>query len=239
MLMPHEMVGPSATASSNGSLVGQHSLHSPYSGDHMHHASQFYHHSASTGFNGFHNSYHSYSTLNNGTMLHNGHTTFSNLIHQQAPMNNNHHHHHHSAMTLPSTVTPLIHQQIFYGSDKSHHQQSTDQSSLNQTTAISDLKEEETPATDETSGEVALPVEDATPEEPEPEIDIVISNVVCAFSVRCQLALKEIALNGANVEFKRENGMVTMKLRKPYTTASIWSSGKITCTGATSEDQVK
>lgn len=31
--------------------------------------------------------------------------------------------------------------------------------------------------------------------------------------------------------------MVTMKLRKPYTTASIWSSGKITCTGATSEDQ--
>lgn len=33
--------------------------------------------------------------------------------------------------------------------------------------------------------------------------------------------------------------MVTMKLRKPYTTASIWSSGKITCTGATSEDQSK
>ena len=26
--------------------------------------------------------------------------------------------------------------------------------------------------------------------------------------------------------------MVTMKLRHPYTTASIWSSGKITCTGA-------
>lgn len=33
--------------------------------------------------------------------------------------------------------------------------------------------------------------------------------------------------------------MVTMKLRKPYTTASIWSSGKITCTGATSEDNAK
>ena len=26
--------------------------------------------------------------------------------------------------------------------------------------------------------------------------------------------------------------MVTMKLRHPYTTASIWSSGKVTCTGA-------
>lgn len=75
-------------------------------------------------------------------------------------------------------------------------------------------------------------------EEPEPEVDIVISNVVCAFSVRCQLSLKEIALNGCNVEFKRENGMVTMKLRSPMTTASIWSSGKVTCTGATSEEMV-
>lgn len=71
-----------------------------------------------------------------------------------------------------------------------------------------------------------------------PEIDIVINNVVCSFSVRCHLNLRDIALNGHNVEFRRENGMVTMKLRKPYTTASMWSSGKITCTGATSEDQV-
>ncbi|XP_075212090.1 TATA box-binding protein-like 1 [Lycorma delicatula] len=71
----------------------------------------------------------------------------------------------------------------------------------------------------------------------EPEIDIVINNVVCSFSVRCHLNLRQIALKGVNVEYRRENGMVTMKLRKPYTTASIWSSGKITCTGATSEEQ--
>ncbi|KAH8261723.1 hypothetical protein KR044_009716 [Drosophila immigrans] len=73
----------------------------------------------------------------------------------------------------------------------------------------------------------------------EPELDIVINNVVCSFSVRCHLKLREIALNGANVEYRRENGMVTMKLRRPYTTASIWSSGRITCTGATSEAQAK
>lgn len=71
--------------------------------------------------------------------------------------------------------------------------------------------------------------------EEEPEIDIVINNVVCSFSVRCHLNLREIALNGTNVEYRKENGMITMKLRRPYTTASIWSSGKITCTGATSE----
>lgn len=77
------------------------------------------------------------------------------------------------------------------------------------------------------------------PEEAEPEIDIVINNVVCSFSVRCHLNLREIALNGTNVEYRKENGMITMKIRRPYTTASIWSSGKVTCTGATSEDSAK
>lgn len=79
----------------------------------------------------------------------------------------------------------------------------------------------------------------AEQQEEQPEIDIVINNVVCSFSVRCHLNLQEIARCANNVEFRRENGMVTMKLRRPYTTASIWSSGKITCTGATSEHQAK
>lgn len=70
----------------------------------------------------------------------------------------------------------------------------------------------------------------------EPEVDIVINNVVCSFSVRCHLNLRQIALTGSHVEYRRENGMLTMKIRKPYTTASMWSSGKVTCTGATSEE---
>lgn len=88
----------------------------------------------------------------------------------------------------------------------------------------------------ETYGDVMADVE---PEAEEPEIDIVINNVVCSFSVRCHLNLRSIALNGFNVEYRKENGMITMKLRRPYTTASIWSSGKVTCTGATSEIQAK
>ena len=44
-------------------------------------------------------------------------------------------------------------------------------------------------------------------EEPAPEIDIVINNVVCSFSVRCHLNLKEIATHGANVEYRKENGV--------------------------------
>lgn len=47
-------------------------------------------------------------------------------------------------------------------------------------------------------------------EEPEaqPEIDILIRNVVCSFSVRCHLNLREIALNGSNVEYRKENGVI-------------------------------
>lgn len=43
--------------------------------------------------------------------------------------------------------------------------------------------------------------------EEEPEIDIVINNVVCSFSVRCHLNLRQIALNGVNVEYRREHGV--------------------------------
>lgn len=80
---------------------------------------------------------------------------------------------------------------------------------------------------------------DASMTDSSPVIDIVINNVVCSFSVRCHLNLRQIALTASNVEYRRENGMLTMKIRAPYTTASMWSSGKITCTGATSEETAK
>ena len=41
----------------------------------------------------------------------------------------------------------------------------------------------------------------------EPEVDIVINNVVCSYSVRCHLNLRQIALQGCNVEYRRENGV--------------------------------
>ncbi|XP_014219419.1 TATA box-binding protein-like protein 1 isoform X2 [Copidosoma floridanum] len=72
-----------------------------------------------------------------------------------------------------------------------------------------------------------------------PELDIIIRNVVCNFSLRCHLNLREIALNGSNVEYIRENGSVRMQLRKPRATAFIYSSGKVTCFRATSEDEAK
>jgi transcription initiation factor TFIID TATA-box-binding protein len=67
------------------------------------------------------------------------------------------------------------------------------------------------------------------------QVDIAINNVVCSYSTSCYLNLRRIAMEGMHVEFKKENNMVNMRLRSPLSTASIWSSGKITCTGATTE----
>ena len=50
------------------------------------------------------------------------------------------------------------------------------------------------------------PVEIQEPSD-EPVIDITINNVVCSFSVKSHLNLKQIAQNGFNVEYRRENGV--------------------------------
>lgn len=68
------------------------------------------------------------------------------------------------------------------------------------------------------------------------EIEISVSNVVCSFSLCCNLKLRDIAQKGANVIYKREQAMVLMKFRNPNCTANIWKSGKVTITGTTSDD---
>ncbi|OCT57447.1 hypothetical protein XELAEV_18003521mg [Xenopus laevis] len=65
-------------------------------------------------------------------------------------------------------------------------------------------------------------------------LDVLITNVVCVFRTRCHLNLRKNALEGTNVIYKCEVSKVLMKLRKPRITATIWSSGKIFCTGAAS-----
>lgn len=170
---------------------------------------QLHHGTSFYGYNSFHSSFQDSYPVN---------TSFSNL-------SNN----------MSSSIPPLIHQEAFYATNHNNvKKEQTDDTSQKEEDVNTQCREEETlEQIDPTESQI----EDT--EEPEPEVDIVISNVVCAFSVRCSLPLKEIALQGRNVEFKRENGMVTMKLRNPMSTASIWSSGKVTCTGATSEEMAK
>ena len=77
-------------------------------------------------------------------------------------------------------------------------------------------------STDQHEGESGKPpspvqgaeTDGAQPSEPtqddaaaEPQVDVDINNVVCSFSTRCHLNLKRIATEGANVIYKRENGV--------------------------------
>jgi len=80
-----------------------------------------------------------------------------------------------------------------------------------------------------------IPVE-STREYKNSKPEITISNVVCNYRCRTHLNLRDIALKTKHVIYKRDQGKIMMKIRKPNMMANIWSSGKIVCQGARSED---
>jgi len=49
-------------------------------------------------------------------------------------------------------------------------------------------------------------------DEEEPEVDIVINNVVSSFNTRCHLNLKRVAMESMNVVYKREQGVSSVSL---------------------------
>ena len=62
-------------------------------------------------------------------------------------------------------------------------------------------------------------------------------NIVSTVNLGCQLELKKIALYARNAEYNPKRfAAVIMRIRSPRTTALIFSSGKMVCTGAKSED---
>eukprot|EP00047_Mylnosiga_fluctuans_P007872 m.5229 g.5229 ORF g.5229 m.5229 type:complete len:199 (-) comp1984_c0_seq1:194-790(-) len=64
-----------------------------------------------------------------------------------------------------------------------------------------------------------------------------IQNIVVTVNLGCELDLKNIALHARNAEYNPKRfGAVTMRIREPRTTALVFSTGKMVCTGAKSED---
>ncbi|KAJ9525456.1 hypothetical protein QJQ45_003139 [Haematococcus lacustris] len=64
-----------------------------------------------------------------------------------------------------------------------------------------------------------------------------IQNVVATVNLGCRLDLKEIALHARNAEYNPKRfAAVIMRIREPKTTALIFASGKMVCTGAKSEE---
>ncbi|CAN0403122.1 unnamed protein product [Lampetra planeri] len=65
-----------------------------------------------------------------------------------------------------------------------------------------------------------------------------LQNIVSTVNLCCKLDLKKIALHARNAEYNPKRfAAVIMRIREPRTTALIFSSGKMVCTGAKSEDQ--
>ncbi|CAB0018178.1 unnamed protein product [Nesidiocoris tenuis] len=64
-----------------------------------------------------------------------------------------------------------------------------------------------------------------------------LQNIVSTVNLACKLDLKKIALHARNAEYNPKRfAAVIMRIREPRTTALIFSSGKMVCTGAKSED---
>ena len=67
-----------------------------------------------------------------------------------------------------------------------------------------------------------------------------LQNVVCSVNLGCKLDLKQIALKARNAEYNPKRfGAVIMRIREPRTTALIFSSGKMVCTGAKGEESAR
>eukprot|EP00826_Nyctotherus_ovalis_P027461 TRINITY_DN2146_c0_g1_i12.p1 TRINITY_DN2146_c0_g1~~TRINITY_DN2146_c0_g1_i12.p1 ORF type:complete len:308 (-),score=66.09 TRINITY_DN2146_c0_g1_i12:117-992(-) len=77
------------------------------------------------------------------------------------------------------------------------------------------------------------PPENLVPRGPrEPKLE----NIVSTVNFDCKLDLRKIALHAKNAEYNPKRfAAVIMRIREPKTTALIFSSGKMVCTGAKSE----
>ena len=65
-----------------------------------------------------------------------------------------------------------------------------------------------------------------------------LQNIVSTANLKCILNLREIALKAKNAEYNpRRFAAVIMRIKEPKTTALIFSSGKMVCTGARTEDE--
>jgi len=67
-----------------------------------------------------------------------------------------------------------------------------------------------------------------------------LQNIVSTVNLKCKLDLRDIALKARNAEYNPKRfAAVIMRIREPKTTALIFASGKMVCTGARSEEDSK
>lgn len=81
------------------------------------------------------------------------------------------------------------------------------------------------------------PMTPLNPASNDPGIVPQLQNIVSTINMLCKLDLRKIAMQARNAEYNPKRfAAVIMRIREPRTTALIFSSGKMVCTGAKSED---
>ncbi|RCV42141.1 hypothetical protein SETIT_9G192100v2 [Setaria italica] len=96
-------------------------------------------------------------------------------------------------------------------------------------------------------GRAAAPAVNAAEDAPEVDLDRhpsglvpTLQNIVSTVNLDCQLDLQHIANSARNAEYNPKRfAAVIMRIRDPKTTALVFASGKIVCTGAKSEEHSK
>lgn len=69
------------------------------------------------------------------------------------------------------------------------------------------------------------------------DIKPILQNIVSTANLKCSLDLRTIALHAKNAEYNPKRfAAVIMRIKEPKTTALIFASGKMVCTGARSEE---
>ncbi|XP_076251111.1 uncharacterized protein LOC143190592 [Rhynchophorus ferrugineus] len=87
---------------------------------------------------------------------------------------------------------------------------------------------------------ISSPMTPMTPHSVDPGIEPQLQNIVSTVNLDCKLDLKKIALHARNTEYNPQRfPAVIMRIKEPRTTALIFSSGKMVCTGAKSEEDAR
>ncbi|CAG0912370.1 unnamed protein product [Notodromas monacha] len=157
---------------------------------------------------------------------------------------------HQSPFALPSSAKTPIHtsehddgrddmKMRLMGNDDDHHGDDVRRTGMGSGSGMGDV--EMKPASAMSSVHFQAPSTPApmTPLTPAGDPGIVpqLQNIVSTVNLGCQLDLKHIALHARNAEYNPKRfAAVIMRIRDPRTTALIFSSGKMVCTGAKSED---
>lgn len=137
----------------------------------------------------------------------------------------------HSLMPPPSVPPPLS----VRANETTHHNHTSNTPTHN-FQSIASLASLPLPATPISA--LHAPATPANASSIEPHAQPILQNIVSTVNLGTKLELKKIALYARNAEYNPKRfAAVIMRIRQPRTTALIFSSGKMVCTGAKSEDE--